>query len=200
MREWNALSNFAHNLGVKEEIIEKTKQDFNEFLKRYYKTREFVWENHKSKWNESLSIQNFLFWEANLYCFFVLYLSGFRQATLRELRFYLEASARSYYINSKYQKTTYKCKLLIQREVRKKFRELLKGIPKKTELKSFYNKLCEYVHPSEEVQTDALRDFQLNLALQLPNYEEDKEMLKKTFKYCRYLLLESLEEKEATTF
>jgi len=28
MREWNAISRFSHNLGVKEEIIKKAEQDF----------------------------------------------------------------------------------------------------------------------------------------------------------------------------
>lgn len=196
MRTWNVISNFACKLQVSEDKIREAKQDFDSFFAQWDETRKVVVRKHKSeKWEKSLSMQNFFFWRDNLYCFFMLYLSGFRQAALRELRFYLEASARSYYIDSKYPKKTYKCKVPILREVRKKFRELLKGIPKKTELESFYHELCDYVHPSEKVQTDALRDFELNLALQLPNYEEDKELLKQTFEYCRYLLLESLKEK-----
>jgi len=196
MREWNAISSFAHNLGVKKEIIEKTEQAFNEFLKRYYKTREFVWENHKSKWNESLSIQNFHFWDVNFYCFFLLILSGYRHVALRELRFYLEAGARSYYIDSNHQEMSYNRKVLILKEVRwKKYKELIKSVKeKRKELEKFYDKLCTYVHLSEEALIDATRDADFNRALGLPFYEEDIKMLKKTFKYSRCLLLQSLEK------
>jgi len=222
MREWNAISRFSHNLGVKEEIIKKAEQDFKELLKRYSETREFVWEEHKSKLNESLSMQNFQPWWANLLCFFLLFLSVFRHAALRELRSYLEVSERSYYIDSRHHEKSYedKVKILKLFKLRKteeditllktilgkkqeskigrkiNFKELLWGIPpkKRNELVMFYSDLCEHVHLSEQAQSDALKDFGLNLALRHPCYKEDIEMLEKTFECSRYLLLKSLEK------
>jgi len=80
----------------------------------------------------------------------------------------------------------------ILNNLRKKwFKALLQGLTseKRKELRDFYDELCNYVHLSEESQTDALRDFGLNLALRHPYYEQDKEMLEKTFDYANFLLL-----------
>lgn len=224
MHKWNAISRFSHNFGVKLEIIKKAEQDFKRLFKRYYEIREFVWENHKSKWNESLSIQRFFLWEEKLLCFFTLILSGFRHASLRELRFYLEDCERCYYIDSWYNEKSYEEKVNLlrlfkpQRALTKKDREILKvilgekqadkigkiiklnellrGVPseKRDELAKFYSHLCDYVHLSEELQTDATKDSGLNIASGLRFYEEDLEMLEKTFEYSRFLLLNSLEK------
>lgn len=110
---WNAISSFASNLGVSEPIITKAKQDFNKLLDRYHRTRGFVMEKYKSRWNTSLSIQKFFPWWANLLCFFELELSGFRHAALRELRSYLEAGERSYYIDSRHHEKSYEDKVKI---------------------------------------------------------------------------------------
>jgi len=218
---WNAISNFARSLGVSEAIVMKAKQDFKELLDQYTETRRLVMKDYESeKLDASLSMQNFHPYWANLFCFFELILSGFRHSALRELRSYLEASERSYYIDSRYNEQSYEDKVKLlklfkarktkedmellktilsnkqQNKIREKIKsgELLHGIPvkKQNELEKFYSDLCEYVHLSELAQTDALRDFSLNLALQHPYYEEDKEMLKAVFEYSRYLLLESL--------
>ena len=85
----------------------------------------------------------------------------------------------------------------ILKEVRwKKFEKLLYGHPKRKrdEIKKLYANLCEYVHLSEESQTDALRDSDLNLALNYPCYQDDKEMLMKTFDCSLYLLSEGLKK------
>ena len=73
-----------------------------------------------------------------------------------------------------------------------RFENMLKGLPEKKEIKLFYSDLCNYVHLSEQSQTEALRDNLLNITLQLPEYENDKKMLDRTFKYSIQLLLESL--------
>lgn len=198
---WNAVSSFARNLGVSGSIIAKAKQDFNKLLNKYHRTRGVVMEKHKSQWDASLSIQRFFPWWANLLCFFELELSGFRHAALRELRSYLEASERSYYIDSRYPEKSYEDKVKILRLFKSekngkkiKFKELLRGIPtiERNDIGKFYSDLCEYVHLSEQAQTDALSDFSLNLALNHPYYEDDVEMLEKTFDYTCYLLIESL--------
>jgi hypothetical protein len=216
MRRWNAISDFAHNLGVKEEIIEKAEQDFKGLLKRYHETHSFFWKNYKSKREKSLSIQRFFLWEEKLCCFFTLILSGCRHAALRELRFYLEDSERCYYIDSWHEDKSYeeKVKLLRlfkpklteeDREILKvilgkkqeekigkkiKSNELLREIPseKQEEIEKFYSYLCDYVHLSEEAQTDATSDSELNIVLGQPSYEEDIKMLEKTFEYSNYLL------------
>lgn len=224
---WNTISSFARNLRVPEDRIMKAKQDFKKLHAQYRETQRRVREKYESKWDESLSIQKFFPWWANLLCFFELELSGFRHAALRELRSYLEDCMRSYYIDSRYPEKSYEDKTNILRLFKPKktekdtellktilgkkrereismritFKELLQGMPRKkrNELEKLYSDLCEYVHLSESAQTDALGDFGLNLALNLPCYEEDLEMLEKTFEYCCYLLLESLEEKEFAT-
>ena len=195
---WKAIVKFAHNLGGTEDIIIKAKQDFDKLFARWNETQSEVKGKYKSeKLEKTLSWSNFYFWRDNLFCFFVLYLSGFRHAAIRELRFYLEARVRSYYIDLMHQEMTFNCKVSILKEVRwKNFRELLKGLPKekRKELKSFYGELCDYVHLSEEAQTDATRDFGFNIALGLRFYEEDIKLLEKTFECSRYLLLKSLEK------
>jgi hypothetical protein len=142
-------------------------------------------------------MQNFYPWafEQRLICFYMLYLSGYRHTALRELRSYVESSVRAYYIDTKYHKTSYECKVKILEEVRwRRFKDLLKDLPNKKRncLKSFYDKLCNYVHLSEITQTEA-RDPSLNRALIHRLYVEDKEMLEKTFGYSKYLLLQALE-------
>ena len=233
MNIWNAISNFAHNLGVSQMMINNAKQDLDNLHKQYAEIIKSVREKHKSKWNESLAIQNFFPWPENLYCFFTLILADFRHAALRELRSYLEASERSYYIDSRYDEKNYEDKVNLLRifkpkkalrekdnkklreilgekqeeedKIRKKIKlerkrardHLLQGIPeeKQDELEEFYSVLCDYVHFSEPAQIDALRDPGLSRALRQPKYVKDVEMLKKTFCYCRYLLVESLEKR-----
>jgi hypothetical protein len=225
MHEWDAISQFSRHLGVKEKTIKKAKQDFSELLKSYYETHEFVWEKHRSKRNESLSIQRFFLWKEKLLCFFTLILSGFRHAALRELRFYLEDSERSYYIDSRHYEKSYEKKVNLLRlfkpkkaltdedkeilkailgekhegKIRKRIgsKELLSGVPKEKqdEFEKFYSDLCDYVHLSEEAQTDATSDSGLNIALGLRFYEDDIKLLEKTFECSRYLLLKSLEKK-----
>jgi hypothetical protein len=196
--EWKALSSFSHDLGVKKESIKKAKQDFDKLFARWNETQSEVKKKTElEKLEKTLSWPNFLFWQYNLFCFFVLYLSGFRYAAIRELRFYLEASARSYYIDLMHQEVTYECKVSILKEVRwKKFKDLLKSCPngKRNEPNRLYNELCDYVHLSEEVQSDATRDYGFNIALELPFYEKDIKLLKKTFECSCYLLLKSLEK------
>ena len=198
MREWNALSRFSQDLGVEEESIKKAKQDFGKLFARWNETQsEAKTKNKSEKLEKTLSWSNFYFWRDNLFCFFVLYLSGFRHVAIKELRFYLEASARSYYIDSMHQEITYECRVAILKEVRwKKFKDLLKGLPKvkRNQLKSFYDELCDYVHLSEEAQTDATQDYGFNIALGLLFYEEDIKMLEKTFECSCYVLLKSLEK------
>lgn len=189
---WLKIADFARSLSVSEEIISKAKRDYNELFGQFSKTVDTVRSKYtKKELDNSLSMQNFYPWkfEERLICFYMLYLSGFRHTALRELRFYLESSARAYYIDSKYPKTTYKCKVNILEEVRRKrFTDLLKGLPKKNKLKRFYDDLCNYVHLSEITQTDA-RDPSLIRARIYRLYEEDKGMLEKTFCYSKYLLL-----------
>jgi recombinational DNA repair ATPase RecF len=149
VRKWNALSNFARNLHVPENKIMKVKQDFDKLFAQWNETLKVVKEKHKSeKWEKSLSTQVFHLWDANLYCFFELILSGCRHVALRELRYYLDASVRSYYIDSNHQELSYNCKVSILKEVRwKKFRELIESIKeKRKEIRKFYDKLCDYVH------------------------------------------------------
>jgi len=192
---WEALSSFAHKLGVPEDFISKAKRDFKNLLSRYADVRRTVNRNcSPEELDSSLSMQNFYPWFENLFCFYLLILAGFRHTALRELRFYLESSARCYYIDSKHNKKGYEEKMKILKNLRwKRFKELLQDLPseKRKELGDFYNELCNYVHLSEESQTDALRDFGLNLALRHPYYEQDKEMLEKTFAYANFLLLKS---------
>jgi hypothetical protein len=194
---WNVIKNLSHNLGVKEDTIIKAKQDFNKLFTRWKETQSEIKGKYKSeKIEKTLSWSNFYSWRDNFFCFFLLYLSGFRHTAIRELRFYLEASSRSYYIDTRHQEMPFNCKVSILKEVRRKrFIELLKGLPKKRkEFKSFYDTLCDYVHLSEEAQTDATRDFGFNIALGLRFYEEDIKMLEKTFKLSSYLLLHSLDK------
>ncbi len=167
-------------------------------------------------------MQNFYPWiaEGRFFCLYLLFLSGFRHTALRELRFYFETSARAYYIDREFNEKTYEDKikllnifkpektekdlellqiLLCEKQYKKAttirpiFRKLLKDLPNKKELTDFYGELCNYVHLSEIAQTDALRDFGLNLALRHPEYEQFKLMLEKTFEYSKYLLLRTLE-------
>jgi len=94
---WKALSNFARSLKVPKDLIDMAKEDFNEILDQYTETRRFVSkECSPTELDRSLSMQNFYPWLANFLCFYELILSGFRHTALRELRYYLEASARSY--------------------------------------------------------------------------------------------------------
>ena len=195
---WKLISTFARDLGVSEDFITKAKQDFDSLLDRYTETRKFVSSKYNSnKLDTSLSMQNFYPWFENLLCFFELLLTGFRHAALRELRYYLESSTRSYFIDSKYNQKNYEDKLKVLKGLlRERFIDLLLNIPeeKKKEITDFYHKLCDYVHLSEQSQTDALKDFALNLSLGHPEYESDRELLEKTFDYANYLLLKSLEE------
>lgn len=195
---WKLISTFALNLGTSEDLITKAKQDFDTLLDRYTETRRFVSSKYTpKKINNSLSMQNFYPWLENLLCFFELLFTGFRHAALRELRFYLESSARSYFIDSKHHDKNYEDKLLSLKDLRGKwFINLVWNLSKekKNEINDFYHKLCDYVHLSEQSQTDALKDFGLNLSLGHPEYERDRELLEKTFDYANYLLLKSLEE------
>ena len=194
---WKLISTFALNLGISEDLVKKAKQDFNKLRNQYAETRKVVGSKYDSEeLNASLSMQNFYPWVENLLCFFELVLTGFRHTALRELRFYLEASVRSNFIDSKYPEKTYEEKLVGLKDVPRMFKKLLRDLPeeKQKEINDFYHELCDYVHPSERVHTDALRDFGLNLALGHPEYERDRELLEKTFASANYLLLKSLEE------
>ena len=218
---WEAISSFAGNLGVSEKIITEAKLDFNKLLNRYGEILEISRKYTPEDLNASLSMQKFYPWLGNFLCWFLLSLSGFRHTALRELRFYLEAGARAYYIDSEYGEKSYQDKVnilkflfqprktkedvdslqLLSTEIRRKngvkFKDLLRDLPreKQDELNEFYRELCNYVHLSEQAQTDALSDFGLNIALKHPCYEKDKEMLEKTFEYSIQLLLKSFGEK-----
>ena len=195
---WKLLSTFARGLGVSEDLITKAKQDFDSLLGRYTETRRFVSSKYKpNKLDSSLSMQNFYPWFENLFCFFELLLTGFRHTALRELRYYLESSTRSYFIDSKCHEKTYEDKLTSLKDLpRKRFTDLLRNLSeeKNNIITDYYHKLCDYVHLSEQSQTDALKDFGLNLSLGHPEYEKDRELLEKTFDYANYLLLKILEE------
>ena len=110
---WSIISNLARELGNSEEFVKKTKLDYDELINRYTEIRRFV--NKKSrKLDASLSMQEFHRWGlTNFPCFFLLIFFGSRHTGLRELRFYLEASIRAYYIDSHYPKTSYDEKVKI---------------------------------------------------------------------------------------
>ena len=103
--KWDALANFALKLGAKEDFIERAEKDLRELFALLEKTRIEVMKKYQlGKLERTLSWANLCVQGNNAYGFFVLYLSGFSQTALRELRLFLEASARSYYIDSSYQK------------------------------------------------------------------------------------------------
>jgi len=216
---WVKISDFARSLGVSEDFISKATMAFNDLIGQFSETDDIVRSEYTEKECEnSLSMQNFYPWafEQRLICFYMLYLSGFRHTALRELRFYLELSARGYYIDTNFDVNSYEDKvsllkifmpkklleekdkkslgiLLGNKKYRKpQFEELVANLPKKGELSDFYKELCNYVHLSEITQTEA-RDPSLNRALIHRLYVEDKEMLEKTFGYSKYLLLRALE-------
>lgn len=197
-RMWRKIAEFARDLGNNEEFISKTKQDFDKLMDKYIKLRRAIGkEYHQKKLDTSISMQNFYPWWANLLCFYTLIFSGFRHTALRELRFCLEASARCYYLDRNFANKSYEKKKSALNCLRwKKFKKkLLNGLvlEKREEIGEFYKKLCDYVHLSEESQTDALRDFSLNILLSHPQYEKDREMLEKTFDYSSYLLSQCFE-------
>ena len=216
---WKNISNFARELGISKELIERAKLDYNNLIGQYAKTRRLVYKRvQPSKLDASLSMQEFYRWGFNYFpCFFQLIFSGLRYTGLRESRFYLEASIRAYHIDSTFREMAYadKVKMLnifkpykskedlkslqtltgqsldeLKNKIR--FEDMLKGLPQKKEITMFYSDLCNYVHLSEKYQTEALRDNLLNIALQLPEYEKDKTMLQRTFDYSICLLLQSL--------
>jgi hypothetical protein len=200
---WLKIAGFARDLGNSEDFISTAKKDFNEFVSQFDETIRTANSKYTSKECDnllSMSILKAWRFNFNLICLYMLLLSGFRHTALRELRFYLEASFRAYYIDSKYHGMNYKRKVkkLKLKKVRyKKNKELLANLSreKRKEFLDFYSELCDYVHLSEISQTDALRDSGLNLSLSHPNYEEDKEMLEKTFGYLRHLFLQTLERR-----
>ena len=113
------------------------------------------------------------------------------------MRYYLESSVRSYYIDKKNNDKKYEEKNSILKSLpKKRFSDLLYNIPgeKKNEITDFYHELRDYVHFSERIQTDALKDFTLNIILGHPEYERDKMLLEKTFDYVNFLLFKSSEE------
>ena len=215
---WKSISNFARELGISEKLIERAKLDYDKLVSQYAKTRRLVNRKFFSKLDASLSMQEFFRWGFYYFpCFYQLVFSGWGHTGLRELRFYLEASIRAYYIDSNFREMAYndKVKMLnifkpykLEEDLKSlqtltgkelddlknkiRFEDMLKGLPKRKEITIFYSDLCNYVHLSEQAQTDALRDNLLNIALQLPVYENDNKMLHKTFNYSIYLLLESL--------
>ena len=198
---WLKIAGFARGLGNSEDFISKAKKDFDEFISQFDETIRTVNSKYTPKECDnliSMSILKAWRFNFNLICLYMLILSGFRHTALRELRFYLEASFRAYYIDSKYHGMNYKHKVKKLKKVsRKKNKKLIADLSmeKRCEFLCFYGELCDYVHLSEISHTDALRDSGLNLSLSHPNYEEDKEMLEKTFGYSRYLLLQTLERR-----
>lgn len=227
---WRRIADFARSFGVSEEDISKAKRDLYELRNRFAETHGTLGSKYASEeLDNSLSMQNFYPWRfSRFFLFYQLYLSGFRHTSLRELRFYIESSARAYYIDTEFCEKTYEDKvkllnifkprkteedlkllqtLLCEKQYEKViskrliFGKLLEDLANKkySELAEFYDELCNYVHLSEMAQTDALRDFGLNLALRHPEYESDREMLEKTFQYSRYLLLRTLERKKPLT-
>ena len=226
---WRKIAEFARSLGNTEDFISKARKDFNELLKQYAETCESISSKYTAKELEnSLSMQNFYPWVAHgrFLCLYELVLSGFRHTALRELRSYLELSARAYYIDTEFNNKTYEVKvkllnifkpeeaktedlkslraILCPKEYEKAtkkrlgFSGLLKDLPnkKRDELKNLYSELCDYVHLSEKAQTDALGDFGLDLALGHREYDEDRKMFQKTFTHSKYLLLRTLEKKQ----
>ena len=190
---------FCKKIGNPEQMIDKAKGDYDELLENYSKTRRNVSSKYSpKKLDTSFSMQNFYPWFQNIFCFFQLIMSGFRHVALRELRFLLEASVRTYHVDTEYPKEDYKSKVLKLEIVRKKkrFSDLLKSLPlyKQKEIKRFYKALCDYVHLSETIQEDALGDFLMNLALDHPYYQKDVKMFKKTLGLSQYLLMKSLKE------
>ena len=195
---WNKLSSFAQKLGNSEKFIQKAKLDYSKVLDQYNEKRRFISRNfNPAKLNSSLLLQNFYPWRESLACFYLLIFSGFRHTALREVRYYIETSARSYFIDWKYPEKTYEEKVKKLHKVRfNKFKELVQSLPveKRVEINDFYGDLCNYVHLSEITQTDALRDFELGLILGHPEYEEDKEMLAKAVTYSCYMLSQIFKE------
>ena len=174
---WKALSDFAKKIGNPEQMIDMAKGDYDELLENYSKTRRSVSSKYSPKnLDTSFSMQHFYPWFQNIFCFFQLIMSGFRHVALRELRFLLEASVRTYHVDTEYPKEDYKSKVSKLEIVRKKnrFLDLIKRLPldKRNEINEFYRALCNYVHLSEMIQTDALSDFALNLALGHPYYKD----------------------------
>ena len=195
---WKTLSEYAKQLGVSKLMIIETKKDYDKLLEKYSKIRRSVSLKYSSKnLDTSFSMQNFYPWFQNIFCFFQLIMSGFRHVALRELRFLLEASVRAYYIDTHFPEKEYKSRVSKLKIFKKKsFAKLIVSLPldKQKELHGFYTELCDYVHLSEMIQTDALGDFSLNLALGHPYYKEDVRMLKKTLGLSQYLLMKSMEE------
>lgn len=196
---WQKIADFAQNLGNPADFVSKAKRDFDGLLSKCIEIRRAIGKKFDPRQlNASISINNFHSWFQNLCCFYILTFCGFRHAALRELRFYLEASARCYYVDRNFgEKNVQEKKEILRIFKEKRMRlekDLLKDLKtqKRREVGKFYNELCDYVHLSEESQTDALKDFSLNILLSHPEYEKDREMFEKTLDYSSYLLSQCL--------
>ena len=109
---WKNISNFARDIGISEELIERAKLDYNKLISQYAKTRSLVNKKFFSKVDTSLAYQEFFRWGFYyIPCFYQLILSGWSHTAIRELRFFLEVSIRAYYIDSNFKEMKYKDKV-----------------------------------------------------------------------------------------
>ena len=74
---WTKISNFARELGISKEVIDRAKVDYDKLVTQYAETRRLVLKPESSKLDNSLSMQEFFRWGFNYVpCFFQLVLSG----------------------------------------------------------------------------------------------------------------------------
>ena len=67
---WQNISNFATDLGISKKLIERAKLDYDNLITKYTETRRLVLNLDRSKFDTSLSMQEFFRWGFNYFpCF-----------------------------------------------------------------------------------------------------------------------------------